>query len=262
MLIAALVLGGIVLTIYQTMLSSLRGISTDRLNGAKRHLTLDLPERLCQEQSDIEVWSGPAVCCGILAFATHSLRTGSARTLHCVQESRQLVNLGRPALGEAHYELHRALDDWPTPDIEEHLARLLDHPEIEDLARAARTLEMRGGAAAEAILSRHRAFERRRAGAQLPRAETLTRATGAELARVERTVPDLARRFDDEPCTVVLPDTGTPHVAAALGNLILEHGRRVLYRPARHRQGRTATLISSPLARAAGSAQVQELPVS
>jgi hypothetical protein len=52
-IIATLVLAGLGLAIYETVISSTRGLAADRLTEAKRNLVLDLLERFCQPYTDI-----------------------------------------------------------------------------------------------------------------------------------------------------------------------------------------------------------------
>lgn len=65
-----------------------------------------------------------AVIAGITAFAYQSLWRGSARTLFCVQEHRELLNLGRSALAEAYFIVQKSFDvadrswmDWCTSPL-------------------------------------------------------------------------------------------------------------------------------------------------
>lgn len=51
------------------------------------------------------------VIASVFVFAYHFLWRGSSRTLFSVHEQRELVNLGRSALGEAYYELQHAMDE-------------------------------------------------------------------------------------------------------------------------------------------------------
>ncbi|MBI4862637.1 MAG: prepilin-type N-terminal cleavage/methylation domain-containing protein [Candidatus Riflebacteria bacterium] len=52
-LVAVAVLAVLVLTIYSTVVSSIRGISMDRLGEAQRHLSQDLLERFCHPYTDV-----------------------------------------------------------------------------------------------------------------------------------------------------------------------------------------------------------------
>ena len=52
-LIAALVLSTLGLAVYEVLIQSTHGVTTDRLTEAKRHLTLDLLERFCQPATDL-----------------------------------------------------------------------------------------------------------------------------------------------------------------------------------------------------------------
>jgi hypothetical protein len=47
----------------------------------------------------------------VVVMTTHSLWRGSSRTLFSVQEHRQLINLARSALAEAHYMVQKSLDE-------------------------------------------------------------------------------------------------------------------------------------------------------
>lgn len=53
MLIASLVLATLGLAIYENLIQTTRGVNTDRLTEAKRHLTLDLLERFSQTYTDL-----------------------------------------------------------------------------------------------------------------------------------------------------------------------------------------------------------------
>ena len=192
----------------------------------------------------------------------------------------------------------RALERARTPGVDEALGRLLEHPAAEVGARAAATLQMRGGSVAEALLERHRRLERRRAAAHLPVAAPLA---PHDLSRIMEQIPSLLPAASTAGALVLLGPARS-HAAAALGHAMLEEGRRVLFQPARrlatdlsaaaaagwldvafarldacdlliiddvdpsaltpdaasllaaltlHRAGRAATLLTSPLARAA-----------
>lgn len=52
-LVALLVMAGLGVSIYDTMFSTLRGVSVDRVSQARRQMTLDLLERFAQPYSDI-----------------------------------------------------------------------------------------------------------------------------------------------------------------------------------------------------------------
>jgi hypothetical protein len=52
-LVATLVMAGLGVSIYDTMISTSRGIQVDRVAEAKRYLTLDLLERFCHPYSDL-----------------------------------------------------------------------------------------------------------------------------------------------------------------------------------------------------------------
>lgn len=52
-LIASLVMATLGLAVYEVLIQSTRGVSTDRLTEAKRHMVLDLLERLCQPYTDL-----------------------------------------------------------------------------------------------------------------------------------------------------------------------------------------------------------------
>jgi prepilin-type N-terminal cleavage/methylation domain-containing protein len=54
-LVATVILSGVGLLVYDTLIASTRGIGIDRVTEAKRRLTLDLLERFCHPYSDIEL---------------------------------------------------------------------------------------------------------------------------------------------------------------------------------------------------------------
>jgi hypothetical protein len=53
MLIASLVLATLGLAIYENLIQTTRGVNTDRLTEAKRHIVLDLLERFSQTYTDL-----------------------------------------------------------------------------------------------------------------------------------------------------------------------------------------------------------------
>lgn len=58
-LLAALTIGVLGMVIYEMAIASTRGVSTDRLVEAQRHMCLDLLERFCQPTTDLpELYKG------------------------------------------------------------------------------------------------------------------------------------------------------------------------------------------------------------
>jgi prepilin-type N-terminal cleavage/methylation domain-containing protein len=55
-LVASLILAGVGLAVYDTLIASTRGIAVDRATEAKRRLVLDLLERFCHPYSDVELF--------------------------------------------------------------------------------------------------------------------------------------------------------------------------------------------------------------